>query len=100
MYVAKVLASFALVVIGIAVVKPLIAIVGMSVMCLVKGLLINRLRYALHSHEEHSDGHQFENYVTHLNSLHKMRQNVQVQFTHPGFSRSIFKKLLSICFYC
>ena len=99
MYVAKVLASFALVVIGIAVMKPLIAIVGMSVMCLVKGLLINRLRYALHSHEEHSDDHQFEKYVTHLNSLHKARQNVQVQFTHPDFSRSIFGKLLSIYFY-
>ena len=99
MYVAKMLASFALAVIGIAVMKPLIAIVSMSVMCLVKGLLINRLRYALHSHEEHSDDHQFENCVTHLNSLHKARQNVQVQFTHPDFSRSIFARLLSICFY-
>ena len=85
MYVAKMLTSLTRMIIGVVVMKPLIAIVGMCVMSLVKGFVTNGLRHALHGHEEHSDNHRFENDVTHSNSLHKAHHNVQIQFTHPDF---------------
>ena len=85
MNMAKMLARLAVVIVRVAVVKPLIAIVSMRMMRLVKGLVINGLRHALHSHEEHSDNHQFENDVTHPDRLHKAHHNVQIQFTNRDF---------------
>lgn len=85
MYVAKMLTGLTHMIIGVVVMKPLIAIVGMCVMSLVKGLVINGLRRALHGHEEHSDDHRFENEVTHPNRLHKAHHNVQIQFTNRDF---------------
>ena len=85
MYVAEMLASLALVLIGAAVMKRRVAIVIMSVMSLVKRFVINGHRHAFHSHEEHSDNHRFENEVTHPNRLHKAHHNVQIQFTNRDF---------------
>ena len=85
MNVAKMFASLAVVIVSIAVVKPLIAVVSMCVMCLVKRLLIYWLRHAFNSYEEHSDHHRFENEVTHPNRLHKAHHNVQIQFTNRDF---------------
>ena len=85
MHVAKMLTSLTHMIIGVVVIKPLIAIVSMCMMRLVKGLVINGLRHALHSHEEQSDNHQFENDVTHPDRLHKAHHNVQIQFTNRDF---------------
>ena len=80
------LASLALMFITIGVRVPLVAFIGMSVMCLVKTRLINGLGHALHSYEEHRGDHQFENNVTHLSRLQKMDSRVQMQFTEKARS--------------
>ena len=81
MDVAKVLTCLAFMVAAVRIWEPLGAVVGVSVMRLMKARFINGLCHALDAHEEHCGNQQLDDSVTHFNRLHKCRLRVQSQFT-------------------
>ncbi len=81
MNVTKMLASLAVVIVSIAVVKPLIAIVSMGVMCLMEARVIDSLYHAFHRDGEHSDNNGCENDIPHARSVSKLSLRQKTRIT-------------------